>query len=222
MGAADRAATRPRHRLWTPTQFGEPADAPPSLSRPSPAQTVKAASRLPVRATASRPSTPPKKCETRALPDTAQKVRAILSRTLRELDEAIENPSVSSVLSDLGSLLGVDGGDSTAARAAQASRTSTSGASRRSESARGGPSASGARKSAPTPTRGRPARPRLTARSPARQQKAQVGYPLPSPWVCPIRPQSQCFRAIRPISASASRARDRGFETRRAHRQKPC
>ena len=89
------------------------------------------------------------------MPDTAQEVRAILSRTLRELDEAIENPSVSSVLSALGSLLGVDDGDSTAAPAAQASRKSGSGASRRSQSARGGPSASGARKSAPPPTRGR-------------------------------------------------------------------
>jgi hypothetical protein len=66
------------------------------------------------------------------LSDTAQKVRAILSRTLRELDDAIENPSVSSVLSGLGSLLGVDDGDSPAAPAAQASPKRGSGASRRS------------------------------------------------------------------------------------------
>jgi hypothetical protein len=90
------------------------------------------------------------------LPDTAQEVRAILSRTLRELDEAIGNPSVSSVLAGLGSLLGVDDGDSTATPAAQASPKRGSGASRRSQSAaRAGPSASAARKSAPTPTRGR-------------------------------------------------------------------
>ena len=56
------------------------------------------------------------------MPDTAQEVKAILSRTLRELDEAIANPTVSSVLTGLGSLLGVDDGDSTAAPAAQASR----------------------------------------------------------------------------------------------------
>jgi hypothetical protein len=86
------------------------------------------------------------------LPDTAEKVKAILSRTLRELDEAIANPAVSSVLSGLGSLLGVDDADSPAAPAAPASRKSASGASRRSE--RGGPSASAARKSAPTSTRG--------------------------------------------------------------------
>ena len=55
------------------------------------------------------------------MPDTAQEVRTILSRTLRELDEAIENPSASLVLSALRSLLGVDDGDGTAAPAAQAS-----------------------------------------------------------------------------------------------------
>jgi hypothetical protein len=44
------------------------------------------------------------------VPDTAQEVRATLSRTLRELDEAIDNPTVSSVLTGLGSLLGVDTG----------------------------------------------------------------------------------------------------------------
>jgi hypothetical protein len=69
------------------------------------------------------------------LPDTAQEVRAILSRTLRELDEAIENPSVSSILSGLGSLLGVNDGDSTVRPAARASRTSGSRASRHSKSA---------------------------------------------------------------------------------------
>lgn len=89
------------------------------------------------------------------MPDTADEVRAILSRTLRELDEAIDNPTVSSVLAGLGSLLGVDDDDSTAAPAAQASHKRGSGASRRSQSARGGPSASAARKSARTPTRGR-------------------------------------------------------------------
>jgi hypothetical protein len=76
------------------------------------------------------------------LPDsTAQRVRAILSRTLRELDEAIANPRVSSVLSGLGSLLGVDDADSTAAPAPRASRKSASAASRPRESARGGPGA---------------------------------------------------------------------------------
>ena len=60
------------------------------------------------------------------MPDTAHEVRAILSRTLRELDEAIENPSVSSILSGLGSLLGVDDGDSTVAPSARASRTTGS------------------------------------------------------------------------------------------------
>lgn len=108
------------------------------------------------------------------MPDTAQEVRTILSRTLRELDEAIENPSVSSVLSALRSLLGVDDGDGTAAPAAQASRKSAFGASRRSQSARGGPGASGARKSAPQRRGADAALPRLTARSPGRRQKAQV------------------------------------------------
>jgi hypothetical protein len=90
------------------------------------------------------------------LPDsTAQRVRAILSRTLRELDEAIANPRVSSVLSGLGSLVGVDDADSTAAPAPQASRKSASAASRPRESARGGASAGGARKSAPPAARGR-------------------------------------------------------------------
>jgi hypothetical protein len=87
------------------------------------------------------------------LPDTTQKAKAILSRTLRELDEAIANPAVSSVLTGLGSLLGVDDADSPAAPAAKASRKSASGASRRSQSASSRPSASAARKSTPTPTR---------------------------------------------------------------------
>ena len=39
--------------------------------------------------------------------DTAEEVKAILRRTLRELDEVIDNPSVSSVLGGLGSLLGL-------------------------------------------------------------------------------------------------------------------
>jgi len=93
------------------------------------------------------------------LPDTAQEVRAILSRTLRELDNAIENPSVSSILSGLGSLLGVNDGDSTVAPAPGAGRTSGSRASGRSKpvsaSARNRPTARGARTSAPTPARGR-------------------------------------------------------------------
>jgi hypothetical protein len=109
------------------------------------------------------------------LPDTAQKVRAILSRALRELDEAIENPSVSSVLSGLGSLLGVDDGHSTAAPAAQASRKSASGASRRSQSARGGPSASRARKSAPTPTRGSRSAPATDRAKPRQTTKSSNG-----------------------------------------------
>ena len=108
------------------------------------------------------------------MPDTAQKVRAILSRTLRELDEAIENPSVSSVLSGLGSLLGVDDGHSTAAPAAQASRKSASGASRRSQSARGGPSASGARKSNP-PTRGSRSAPATDGAKPRQATKSSNG-----------------------------------------------
>ena len=107
--------------------------------------------------------------------DTAQEVRAILSRALRELDEAIENPSVSSVLSGLGSLLGLDDGDSTAAPAAQASRKSASRASRRSQSARGGPSASGARKSAPTPTRGRRSAPATDGAKPRQATKSSNG-----------------------------------------------
>ncbi len=39
--------------------------------------------------------------------DTAEEVKAILRRTLRELDEMIDNPNVSSVLGGLGSLLGL-------------------------------------------------------------------------------------------------------------------
>jgi hypothetical protein len=109
------------------------------------------------------------------LPDTAQKVRAILSRALRELDEAIENPSVSSVLSGLGSLLGVDDAHSTAAPVAQASRKSASRASRRSQSARGGPSASGARKSAPTPTRGRRSAPATDRAKPSQATRSSNG-----------------------------------------------
>jgi hypothetical protein len=86
------------------------------------------------------------------LSDTAQQVRAILSRTLRELDEAIENPRVSSVLSTLGSLLGLDDGHPPAAPAAQPSRKRGSGARRpASASAR----ASAARKFAPAPARSR-------------------------------------------------------------------
>jgi hypothetical protein len=109
------------------------------------------------------------------LPDTAQKVKAILRRTLRELDEAIENPSVSSVLSGLGSLLGVDDADSPAAPAPQASRKSGSGAARRSESARGGPSATGARKSAPTPTRGKRSAPATDGTKPREATKSSNG-----------------------------------------------
>jgi hypothetical protein len=109
------------------------------------------------------------------LPDTAQKVKAILSRTLRELDEAIENPSVSSVLSGLGSLLGVDDGDATAAPAPQASRTSGSGVSRRSESARGGPSATGARQSAPSATRGRRSVPATEGAKPRQATRSSSG-----------------------------------------------
>jgi hypothetical protein len=109
------------------------------------------------------------------LPDTAQKVRAILSRTLRELDEAIENPSVSSVLSGLGPLLGIHEAVTTAAPAPQASRTSASRASRRSQSARGGPSASRARKSAPTPTRGRRRAPATDGAKPRQATKSSTG-----------------------------------------------
>ena len=114
------------------------------------------------------------------MPDsTAQRVRAILSRTLRELDEAIANPRVSSVLSGLGSLLGVDDADSTAPPAPQASRKSASAASRPRESARGGPSAGGARKSAPPAARGRRSAPATdgakahrTTRSPSGARKS--------------------------------------------------
>jgi hypothetical protein len=109
------------------------------------------------------------------LPDTAQEVRAILSRTLRELDEAIDNPTVSSVLAGLGSLLGVDDGDNTAPRAAQASRNRGSGASRRSQSARGGPRVSAARKSAPTPTRGRRSAPATDGSKPREAGKSANG-----------------------------------------------
>ena len=109
------------------------------------------------------------------MPDTAQEVRAILSRTLRELDEAIGNPSVSSVLAGLGSLLGVDDGDSTATPAAQASPKRGSGASRRGQSAaRGGPSASAARKSAPTPTRGRRSAPATDGSKPREAGKSSM------------------------------------------------
>ena len=40
--------------------------------------------------------------------DTAHEVKAILRRTLRDLDEAIDNRNVSSLISGLGSLLGLD------------------------------------------------------------------------------------------------------------------
>ena len=105
------------------------------------------------------------------MPDTAQEVKAILSRTLRELDEAIANPSVSSVLTRLSSLLGVEG-DSTAAPAAPASRKRGSGAARRSQSARSGPGASAARKSAPTPTRGRRSAPATDGAKPREATKS--------------------------------------------------
>ena len=109
------------------------------------------------------------------MPDTTEKVKAILSRRLRELDEAIANPAVSSVLTGLGSLLGVDDADSPAAPAAKASRKSASGASRRSQSARGGPSASAARKSAPTPTRGRRSAPATDGSKPREANKSSNG-----------------------------------------------
>ena len=104
------------------------------------------------------------------MPDTAEKVKAILSRTLRELDEAIANPAVSSVLTRLGSLLGVDDADSPAA---PATRKSASGASRRSE--RGGPSASAARKSAPTSTRGARSAPATDGAKPREANKSSSG-----------------------------------------------
>ncbi|MGZ4288126.1 MAG: hypothetical protein ACXVW5_28505 [Solirubrobacteraceae bacterium] len=59
--------------------------------------------------------------------------------------------TVSSILTSLGSLLGVDDADATAAPGPQASRRSPSGASRRSQSAPAGRSTSGARESAPAP-----------------------------------------------------------------------
>ncbi len=40
--------------------------------------------------------------------DTAREVKAILRRTLRELDDVIDNRNVSSLISGLGSLLGLD------------------------------------------------------------------------------------------------------------------
>ena len=83
--------------------------------------------------------------------DTPQQVRAILRRTLRELDEAIENPRVSSVLSALGSLLGLDDGHAPAAPAVQASRKRGSGARRPASAA----ARESARSSAPTPARNR-------------------------------------------------------------------
>jgi hypothetical protein len=111
------------------------------------------------------------------LTDTAQEVRAILSRTLRELDKAIENPSVSSILSGLGSLLGVDDGDGTVAPAARASRTSGARASRRSKSvsasARGRRTASGARMSAPA--RGRRSPPATGGAKPREATKGSNG-----------------------------------------------
>ena len=106
------------------------------------------------------------------MPDTAEEVKAILSRTLRELDEAIANPAVSSVLTRLGSLLGVDDADSPAAPAGRASRKRASGASRRSESARGRPSASVARKSAPTSTRSRRSAPASGGAKPREANKS--------------------------------------------------
>ncbi len=48
------------------------------------------------------------------LPDTTTQVRAILARTLRELEQAIDNPSVTSVLRGLGSLFGLDDSGTTA------------------------------------------------------------------------------------------------------------
>jgi len=71
------------------------------------------------------------------MPDTAREVRVILGRALRELDEAIANPTVSSMLTILGSLLGIDDADSAAAPVPPAVRKSRSGASRRNQSAPG-------------------------------------------------------------------------------------
>ena len=104
--------------------------------------------------------------------DTAQQVRAILSRTLRELDEAIENPRVSSVLSALGWLLGLDDGYAPPAPAAQASRKRGSRARRPvSASAR-----ASARRSAPTAARNRrsaPATDRTTSGESGRSRLAR-------------------------------------------------
>ncbi len=55
------------------------------------------------------------------LPDTITQVRAILARTLRELEQAIDNPSVTSALRGLGSLFGLDD-DGATARTKPASR----------------------------------------------------------------------------------------------------
>ena len=55
------------------------------------------------------------------MPDTITQVRTILARTLRELEQAIDNPSVTSALRGLGSLFGLDD-DGATARTKPASR----------------------------------------------------------------------------------------------------
>ena len=48
------------------------------------------------------------------MPDTITQVSAIFARTLRELEQAIDNPSVTSALRGLGSLFGLDDDGATA------------------------------------------------------------------------------------------------------------
>jgi hypothetical protein len=56
------------------------------------------------------------------LPDTTTQLRAILGRTLRELEQAIDNPAVTSALRGLGRLFGLEDKEATARTKPAASR----------------------------------------------------------------------------------------------------
>jgi hypothetical protein len=58
------------------------------------------------------------------LPDTTTQVQAILARTLRELEQVIDNGGIRSLLRGFGSVLGVDG-DGATARTRPTSRRAT-------------------------------------------------------------------------------------------------
>ena len=57
------------------------------------------------------------------MPDTTTELKAILARTLRELEQVIDNPGVRSLLRDLGGIVGA-GDDGVTARSKPASRRS--------------------------------------------------------------------------------------------------